>query len=81
MALLYEKMLRHLARNGMPKRAATPPLEFLRLIQQEWAEAGSAVAAITELYCRARFGHIPLTREELSLAQDNLRRLLTLERP
>lgn len=81
MALLYEKMLRHLARNGMPKHAATPPLEFLRLIQKEWAEAGSAVATITELYCRARFGHSPLTREELSLAQDNLRRLLALERP
>lgn len=81
MVLLYEKMLWYLARNGMPKRAATPPLEFLRLIQQEWAEAGSAVATITELYCRSRFGHILLTKEELSLAQKNLRQLLALERP
>ncbi|TKB59531.1 MAG: DUF3488 domain-containing protein [Nitrospira sp.] len=78
---LYGRMIGHLARKGLAKLAATPPLEFVRLTQERWSNAGSAVASITDLYCRARFGQIPPTREELALAEDHLRNLMTLEKP
>ena len=78
---LYGRMIGHLARKGIAKLTATPPLEFVRLTQERWSNAGSAVASITEIYCRARFGQIHPTREELSLAENHLRDLMTLEKP
>ncbi len=78
---LYRRMISHLARKGVSKLTAMPPLEFVRLTQERWSDAASAVASITELYCRARFGHIPPTREELSLAEDHLRDLMALDKP
>lgn len=78
---LYGQMVRHLARKGIAKLTAMPPLEFARLTQDRWSDAGSAVASITALYCRARFGQIPLTRDELSLAKDQLRNLMALDKP
>ncbi|MDF0651887.1 MAG: hypothetical protein CV081_03790 [Nitrospira sp. LK265] len=78
---LYGRMISHLGRKGFSKLTAMPPLEFARLTQERWHEAGSAVASITELYCRARFGRTSLTREELSLAEDHLRYLITLQKP
>ncbi|MGC4097690.1 MAG: DUF3488 and transglutaminase-like domain-containing protein [Nitrospira sp.] len=78
---LYERMLRHVARKGISKLTVMPPLEFVRLIQERWSEASSAVASITELYCRTRFGQIPPTREELSLAENHLRSLMALDKP
>ncbi len=77
---LYGRMIRLLARKGITKLTATPPLEFVRFTQERWSDAGSAVAAITELYCRARFGQISPTREELSLAEDHLRDLTALDK-
>ena len=78
---LYGRMIGHLARKGVSKLTAMPPLEFVRLTQERWSNAGSAVASITELYCRARFGQIPPTREELSLAEDRLHDLMALDKP
>jgi len=78
---LYGRMVRHLARKGISKLAATPPLELVRLTRERWSAAGSAVASITELYCRTRFGQIPPTREELTLAEDHLRHLMALDKP
>lgn len=78
---LYGRMISHLARKGISKLTAMPPLEFVRLTQERWSDAGSAVASITDLYCRTRFGHIPPTREELSLADDHLRYLMALDKP
>ena len=78
---LYGRMIGHLARKGIAKLTATPPLEFVRLTQERWSNAGSAVASITDIYCRARFGQIHPTREELSLAENHLRDLMTLEKP
>lgn len=78
---LYGRMVKHLARKGISKLAATPPLELVRLTRERWSAAGSAVASITELYCRTRFGQIPPTREELSLAEDQLRYLMVLDKP
>jgi protein-glutamine gamma-glutamyltransferase len=78
---LYERMISLLTRKGISKLTAMPPLEFVRLTQERWRDAGSAVASITELYCRARFGHISPTREELTLAEDSLRYLMALDKP
>ncbi|MGE3977572.1 MAG: DUF3488 and DUF4129 domain-containing transglutaminase family protein [Nitrospira sp.] len=78
---LYDRMISHLARRGISKLTAMPPLEFVRLTQERWSDAGSAVASITELYCRTRFGQISPTRDELSLAEDQLRYLLALDKP
>lgn len=78
---LYRRMIKHLACRGISKLTAMPPLEFVRLTQERWSDAGSAVASITELYCRTRFGQIPLTRAELSMAEDHLRYLMALDKP
>ncbi|HWF59853.1 MAG TPA: DUF3488 and transglutaminase-like domain-containing protein [Nitrospira sp.] len=77
---LYERMISHLARKGISKPVATPPLEFVRLTRERWRDAGSAVGSITELYCRTRFGQISPTREELSLAEDHFRYLMALDK-
>jgi protein-glutamine gamma-glutamyltransferase len=75
---LYRRMLRQLERRGIHKPAAMPPLQFIRIIQAQWSTAGTAVASITDLYCRARFGRASLTNEELRRAQDQLRHLSAL---
>lgn len=77
---LYRRMLRQLERKGIRKPAAMPPVQFIRTIQEEWSTAGTAVASITELYCRARFGRVPLTTEELHRAHETLHQLTSLSR-
>ncbi len=78
---LYGRMVKHLAGEGIAKPTSTGPLEFARMAQAKWSDANSAVASITELYCRTRFGQIPLTEKELSLAEDQLRHLMALDKP
>ena len=80
-AQLYGRMVKHLAGEGIAKPPSTGPLEFVRMARAKWSDANSAVASITELYCRTRFGQIPLTQEELSLAEDHLRHLMALDKP
>jgi hypothetical protein len=80
-AQLYGRMVRHLAGKGIAKPPSTGPLEFVRIAQAKWNEANSAVASITELYCRARFGQTPPTSDELTIAEDQLRRLMALNKP
>ena len=78
---LYRLMLRQLERKGMCKPSTMPPLQFIRVIQEQWNTASTAVASITELYCRARFGRVPVTQEELHRARETLHRLRSLSRP
>lgn len=73
---LYGRMVKHLAGEGISKPTTTGPLEFVRIAQEKWTDANSAVASITELYCRARFGQIPPTSDELTVAEDHLRHLM-----
>jgi hypothetical protein len=77
---LYRQMIRHLENRGIVRPAAMAPLELIRVTQEQWKDAGSAVGTITALYCRGRFGQMPLTREEFQSAQDSLRHLMVLER-
>jgi hypothetical protein len=80
-AHLYGRMLKYLSRQGISKPTAVAPLEFVRITQSRWSEANAIVASITRLYCRTRFGHIPITQEELQLAKDDLHRLMGLQKP
>ena len=75
---LYKQMIKRLADKGIAKTATTTPLEFVHLARIRWGEANLVVASITELYCRTRFGGIPLTDEELGMAEDGLRQLTIL---
>jgi protein-glutamine gamma-glutamyltransferase len=77
---VYKTMLRHLADKGFSKPTTTPPIQFLDMVRGEWEKAGTAVAMITELYCRARFGHHLVTDIEISLAHQHLHELMTLDR-
>lgn len=77
----YKQMVTYLAENNISKPPGTGPLEFVRIAQTKWSEANSAIVSITELYCRTRFGQIPLTEEELRLAENNLRYLMELQKP
>lgn len=80
MVRLYRSMIAHLVKKGIVPQTSTPPLELIRLTQDRWGEASEGVIIITELYCRARFGQIPLTKEELRVAQESLRHLTALAR-
>ena len=78
---LYRRMRAYLSRQGLSRSAAIAPLELVEVTRMQWREAHAAVAAITELYCRTRFGHLPLTQEDLTRAEGYLRCLLELRKP
>ncbi|MBH0207926.1 MAG: DUF3488 domain-containing protein [Nitrospira sp.] len=78
---LYRRMRTYLSGQGFSRSAAIAPLELVEITRTGWREAHTAVAAITELYCRTRFGHRPLTQEDVRHAEDQLRRLLELRKP
>ena len=77
---LYTAMLHCLAQRGIVKSASATPMEVLRHVRDEWAEAWPSADALTQLYTRVRFGHAPLTPEDHTAAKNLLRRLHTLER-
>lgn len=78
---LYRRMRAYLNGQGLATSMAITPLELVEMTQSRWKEAHSAVASITELYCRTRFGHISLTQDDLNRAEGYLRRLLELRNP
>jgi protein-glutamine gamma-glutamyltransferase len=78
---LYKQMIKRMADRGIKKPAGTTPLEFVHITRMRWSEANSAVASITELYCRARFGGMPLTDDEMQLAKVRLSQLTSLKPP
>ncbi len=78
--ILYSTMVDCFAQHGIVKPASATPLEFLRHVREQWSEAWPSADALTHLYTRVRFGHAPLTAEELSAAESLLHRLRTLGR-
>ena len=78
---LYGRMVQHFAGEGIANRPPQDPSIGSRIAQAKWSDANSAVASITELYCRARFGQTPPTSDELTIAEDHLRRLMALNKP
>ena len=72
---IYSRMLQLLRSRGLTKTSGMTPLEFANKITREWAEAGQFVTPLTELYCRARFGQIPLSPDDHAHAQTLLNHL------
>jgi transglutaminase-like putative cysteine protease len=66
---IYSRMLKVLGSRGLQKAPGMTPLEFADRIAGEWTAAGEFVTPITELYCHVRFGHIPLSPDDLARAQ------------
>ncbi len=75
---LYSRMLRALAAHGLSKPPEVAPLEFAGHLSTTWAEVDPVVRPLTELYCRGRFGAIPLSAEELRRADGLLATLRIL---
>lgn len=66
---VYSRMLKVLGSRGLRKDPGMTPFEFANRIAGEWTAAGRFVTPITELYCRVRFGHAPLSPDDLVRAQ------------
>jgi hypothetical protein len=66
---IYSRMLQFLRSRGLTKTSGMTPLEFADKIAREWVEASQVVTPLTELYCRVRFGQIPLSPDDLTRAQ------------
>lgn len=77
---LYTRMLRALERQGLRKPPSATAREFAGLVEQEWRSASHLVAGVTALYQQGRFGRVPLTQKELSLAAEQVGRLQSLRR-
>ncbi len=80
-AQCYRRMRTYLTGQGFSNSTAIAPLELVEITRARWREAHMAVASITEVYCRTRFGHAPLTPEDLKHTEDQLRHLLELRKP
>ncbi|MBS0152197.1 MAG: DUF3488 domain-containing protein [Nitrospira sp.] len=76
----YRTMRNYLIKKGLSSSTAIAPLELVEITRSRWRDAHFSVASITELYCRTRFGHIPLTYEDLKRAEDELHHLLELQK-
>lgn len=77
---LYGRMLQLLASHGVHKNLSATPLEFARLVTQEWSDSGQYVQSLTHLYCRVRFGKAPLSPEDLAQANRLLAGLRAVRR-
>jgi hypothetical protein len=69
---IYGRTLQLLRSRGLTKPSGMTPLEFSERITREWAEAGQFVTPLTELYCRVRFGQIPLSPDDFARAHAQL---------
>jgi len=72
---IYSRMLQLLRSRGLTRTSGMTPLEFADNITRTWAEAGQFVTPLTKLYCRARFGQIPLSQDDHAYAQTLLNNL------
>ncbi len=65
---LYTRLLRLLESRGICKSPGTTPMEFVRMVEHEWADGSADVRALTRLYCQVRFGKVSLSPEVLAQA-------------
>jgi len=77
---MYGRMLRLLASRGVHKNPSATPLEFARFVTQAWSDSGQYVHPLTHLYCRVRFGKVPLSPEDLAQANQLLASLRAVRR-
>ena len=76
----YNQMLRLLAAHGFEKSPGATPFEFARLITRRWSAVCDKVDALTELYCRTRFGPVDLPAGDLERARAVLASLRRTQR-
>ncbi len=67
-ARLYVRMLRILAKKGFPKKDPQTPQEFVFQLAEKQVPYTPEVQEIIHLYYKARYGGVPITREELQKA-------------
>lgn len=77
---IYGRMLQVLQAQGLTKASGMTPLEFADKVAREWAGASRFVAPLTELYCRTRFGQVPLSPDDRARAQTLLASLRAASR-
>ncbi len=77
---VYNRMVNLLAAYGLRKAPSATPIEFAKRVRRERNDAGSLVEALTQFYCRVRFGKTPLTLEDLARADQLLAQLRTVLR-
>ena len=72
---LYERMLRLLARAGLPKPESLPPLAHARTLAPSHPAVAAGVERLASLYYAVRFGHAPLSPALLDEAERILAQL------
>lgn len=70
---LYLLMLRILARKGFSKKNHQTPQEFVFQLAEKQVPYTLEVQEVTRLYYKARYGGVPVTREELQKAKGLLK--------
>ncbi len=68
-AMIYERMLRLLARKGCKKREDQTPLEFVEMVARKEGWPVHAVRALTDLYHEARFGGKSFSPSDIKRAE------------
>ena len=77
-AQLYTRMVRTVEGQGVSKPPSATASEFVRLVEQDWKEAGPMVANITVFYHQGRFSRTPLTQDELAHVAEQVGKLQSL---
>ncbi len=67
--MIYERMLRLLARRGLKKRQDQTPLEFVEMVAEKEMGVIDALRGLTELYYEARFGGRAFTSDDMKRAE------------
>jgi len=67
--MIYSEMLQVLRSRGMAKASGMTPFEFAEQVGRQWSEASRFVGPLTDLYCRTRFGNIPLSPHDCAHAE------------
>ena len=72
----YLRMLARADSQGVTRPQAATPSEFVRVLDEEWPDAGTDLEDLTEAFVLARYGARDLESEEVSTAQELWRRVM-----
>ncbi len=77
---VYTQMVRVLEHRGIVKQPGATAHELAAIVSTQWGEAARLVEPLTDLYCRVRFGHAPLSPDERRQAEAWLSALKAMPR-
>ena len=66
----YPALLEGLALEGYERLLSAPPLAYMEEVQRAAPEVGRPLAEVTKIFCKGRYGHRRLSREELRRAKE-----------